>query len=81
MDQLLYLLPALACPVGMGLMMWFMMRSRRSDAHQSPNTAPTAEQEQELLRLRKEVDALRAGTGRKPDLHKNRTSWPAPGLP
>jgi cytochrome c-type biogenesis protein CcmH/NrfF len=69
MDQLLYVLPALACPVGMGLMMWFM-RSRRSDADQPPHTAPTTEQEQELARLRKEVEALREEQTTKTDLHK-----------
>jgi hypothetical protein len=53
MDKLLYLLPVLACPVGMGLMMWLMMRPGRSG-----QTAPSADQ-QELLRLRKEIDALR----------------------
>ncbi|MCY0939590.1 MULTISPECIES: hypothetical protein [unclassified Streptomyces] len=60
MDKLLYLLPLLACPIGMGLMMWFMMRSRHSDTAQPPQTAPTTEQEQELIRLRKEVEALRS---------------------
>jgi hypothetical protein len=53
MDKLLYLLPVLACPVGMGLMMWFMMRPKHG-----AQSAPTADQ-QELLRLRKEIDALR----------------------
>lgn len=72
MSQLLYILPALACPVGMGLMMWFMMRSKRpSTTAQPPHTAPTAEQEQELRRLRKEVDALRGELPTKPSLHKN----------
>jgi hypothetical protein len=31
MQYILSLLPLLACPVGMGLMMWFMMRGTRSD--------------------------------------------------
>jgi len=53
MDKLLYLLPALACPVGMGLMMWLMMRPKHG-----AQPTPTADQ-QELLRLRKEIDALR----------------------
>lgn len=72
MSQLLYILPALACPVGMGLMMWFMMRSKRpSITAQPPHTAPTAEQAQELRRLRKEVDALRGELPTKPSLRKN----------
>ncbi|MFD4510293.1 hypothetical protein [Streptomyces sp. NPDC058457] len=53
MEQLLYVLPALACPVGMGAMMWFMMRPKPG-----AQPDPGAEQ-QELLRLRKEIDALR----------------------
>ncbi|WP_328690209.1 hypothetical protein OHA74_13635 [Streptomyces phaeochromogenes] len=54
MENLLYVLPALACPVGMGLMMWFMMRPKRG-----AQTAPNADR-QELTRLRKEIDALRS---------------------
>ncbi|MEU0350895.1 hypothetical protein ABZ302_29340 [Streptomyces sp. NPDC006237] len=69
MDNLLYILPALACPVGMGLMMWFMMRGKRP-ADGQPHTAPTTAQEQELTRLRKEVDALRGEQSPKADLHK-----------
>ncbi|GAB3033778.1 hypothetical protein GCM10027052_08980 [Parafrigoribacterium mesophilum] len=54
MEQLLYILPALACPVGMGLMMWFMMRG-----HGKPQTGTPA-QEKELADLRAQVEALRA---------------------
>lgn len=68
MDDLLYILPALACPVAMCLMMWFMMRGKRPVDR--PHTAPTTEQEQELARLRKEVDALRGEQSPKADLHK-----------
>lgn len=53
MAQLGYLLPALACPVGMGVMMWMMMRGGKKPA------APAAE-DRELTALRAEVDALRA---------------------
>ncbi|GHG01692.1 hypothetical protein GCM10018777_10440 [Streptomyces albogriseolus] len=54
MANLLYILPALACPVGMGLMMWFMMRPKRGS-----QADPTGDR-QELTRLRKEIDALRS---------------------
>ena len=36
MQQFWYLIPALACPVGMGLMMWVMMRGSRGDKGQPP---------------------------------------------
>lgn len=54
MQQLLYVLPALACPVGMGVMMWMMMRPKKDQA-----TPPPTVQEQELARLRNEIAALR----------------------
>ncbi|WP_328478444.1 hypothetical protein OHS71_08515 [Streptomyces sp. NBC_00377] len=53
MENLLYILPALACPIGMGLMMWLMMRPKHG-----AQTDSTADR-QELVRLRKEIDALR----------------------
>lgn len=55
MQQLLYILPALVCPVVMGGMMWLMMRGRRPG--QAPAAAP--EQEQELAKLRAQIDAFR----------------------
>lgn len=59
MSQLLYTLALLACPVGMGAMMWMMNRK--------PKAAPdeTAAKQAELAGLRAEVDRLhgeRAGT-------------------
>jgi hypothetical protein len=55
MQQLLYVLPALACPVGMGAMMWMMMRPKKQDH------GPALSQEQDLAQLRAEIAALRAG--------------------
>ncbi|WP_030576615.1 DUF2933 domain-containing protein [Streptomyces anulatus] len=59
MPQFLYPLLLLACPIGMGLMMWFMMRgglhsSRRSGSIDSPAVRS------ELDALRGEVARLRA---------------------
>ncbi|MFF5757438.1 hypothetical protein [Streptomyces longwoodensis] len=56
MPQLLYPLLLLACPVGMGLMMWFMMRGGARTPQRNDPSATQAE----LERLRKEVAELRA---------------------
>jgi hypothetical protein len=48
-------LGALACPVGMGAMMWFMMRGSRSQS-----SLPPAEQPSTLDELRREHERLGA---------------------
>jgi len=52
--ELLYPLALLACPVGMGLMMFFMMRGNKPEAPSAPTGAD------ELTQLRAEMDQLRA---------------------
>lgn len=54
MSQSLYPLLLLACPIGMGLMMYFMMRGNKDGSTQTP---PASD---ELASLRAEVDQLRA---------------------
>lgn len=59
MSEALLALAVLACPVGMGVMMWFMMRGGKSSSPSAP--APSPATETELTKLRAEVDQLRAG--------------------
>lgn len=54
MSELLYLLALLACPVGMGAMMWMMSRGHGS----APQ--PAEDKQTELAGLRAEIDQLRA---------------------
>lgn len=69
----LYGLAALACPVGMGVMMWLMMRGGRHNQQMGQPPMPMgssfasggpfgfeAEREAELARMRAEIDQLRA---------------------
>ncbi|MBA3575223.1 MAG: hypothetical protein H0W37_09745 [Pseudonocardiales bacterium] len=58
MEALLLGLAVLACPVGMGVMMWMMMRGSGSQGSGgSPGDQAAA---QDVARLRAEVDQLRA---------------------
>jgi hypothetical protein len=60
MSGLLYALPALACPIGMGVMMWVMMRKPATSANEPGATSSSARQaDAELAALRAEVAALR----------------------
>lgn len=69
MPDLIYLLAVLACPVGMGLMMLVMMRGGHS------NPAGPANTNDEVARLRAEVEQLRAENAAPP--HSTTT----PGAP
>jgi hypothetical protein len=62
MAETLYPLALLACPVGMGLMMWLMMRGGRSNTQ-----TPSPNRDVEVEQLRREVAALRG------DDHRVRT--------
>jgi hypothetical protein len=57
MDKILYVLPALVCPLGMGAAMWFMMRGGGMNRGQQPQSPdPHAA---ELTALRAQVADLR----------------------
>ncbi len=55
MPQSLYALAVLACPLGMGLMMWMMMRNNTQQPEDN-----TAARQVELGRMQAEIDQLRA---------------------
>ncbi|AWK76807.1 hypothetical protein CBI38_35965 (plasmid) [Rhodococcus oxybenzonivorans] len=54
MQQLLLGVAVLACPIGMGLMMWMMMRGGQNKG------ADDASEQQQLRQLREEINALKA---------------------
>ncbi len=67
MQQLLYLLPVLACPVGMGAMMWLMMRGKGRNQDAGPANAgsphsqfPSPDTANEIASLRAQIDQLEA---------------------
>ena len=57
MPQSLYALALLACPVGMGLMMWLMMRGNRQQPAAGDDTAA---KQAELAGLQAQIDQLQA---------------------
>ncbi len=56
MPESLYALALLACPVGMGAMMWMMMRGNKGQ----PAEESTTHKQAELARMQAEIDQLRA---------------------
>lgn len=66
MQQFLAALPLLACPIGMGAMMWWMSRHGRNHADDAGGASPGPDQTAEVARLRAELDQLRAA-------HEDRT--------
>lgn len=59
MDGALLLLAAVACPVGMGLMMWMMMRNS-GGMNAQPKAPQGGEQDQQVPLADQEVAELRA---------------------
>jgi hypothetical protein len=57
MQSLLWGVAALACPVGMGLMMWMMMRGHHDDA------AGQTQSTQQVEQLRAEIEQFKAERG------------------
>ncbi len=71
MPEGLYALALLACPLGMGAMVWMMMRGKHKD---QPAEADTVAKRAELAALQAQIDQLAAaqrdrepsGTGQRP---------------
>jgi hypothetical protein len=58
--QGLYSLAILACPVGMGLMMWMMMRTGKKQPDPTQQGAGPSQTDAELTSLRADLDQLRS---------------------
>jgi hypothetical protein len=75
MDNLLFLIPLLACPIGMVLMMWLMGKGMgmgsKSQGAEAPHSVDELRAEHE--RLSAEIEALERGNGNHP-----RETEPAP---
>lgn len=58
MQSLLLGLAALACPVGMGLMMWMMARGKRTSADDGDGQQQNGQEQ--VAQLRAEIEQLKA---------------------
>lgn len=63
MESLLYGLAVLACPVGMGAMMWMMARGQRGGTKAPPGPDQVAQLRSEIDQLKAERAAQRAKGG------------------
>jgi len=61
MEALLYGVAVLACPIGMGLMMWMMMRGQRRDTSGLTTSSAPTDRAAEIDALRGEIAQLKAG--------------------
>lgn len=60
METLILTLVLLACPVGMGVMMWFMMRDKQAgSAHSGARSESVADLREEQRRIAAEIDRLK----------------------
>lgn len=58
MENAIWLLPALACPIGMVLMMWFMGKGMRGKSDETESPRSLDELRESHQRLATEIDAL-----------------------
>lgn len=56
--ETLFILALLACPVGMGLMMWFMARGMKTEEKPDERPATVAELRERQARLEAELERL-----------------------
>lgn len=59
MSHLIYALPVLACPIGMSLMMWLMMRGKNTSPESTGGEGTVEQRQSQLARLQAEIEALR----------------------